>query len=222
MNAIVDEYNVLQFYSRDYLYSRTSADWDFCYTANESKLPNIVTFESQDIASANQVKVLWQVPVKSNYVGTSGALWDSATSFLSAGGLKYPIDESTAAADTILVIELSTIDTYAQQQSLYNFQGHVMINSEIIEFDALQYQYTPKNSVTPLPFWATSATDLNKYKYLSKTGYADPNKPETAFFKPTGRYRVKTRGAFGTKAATHPATAANPGAAWDQVKVVWE
>lgn len=221
MNALVDEYNVLQFYSRDYLYSKTSADWDFCYTANESKLPNIITFDAQDIASANQVKVLWQVPVKSNYVGTSGALWDSATSFLSAGGLKYPIEASTTAANTVLIVELSTIDTYAQQQSLYNFQGYVMIDSEIIEFDALQYQYTPKNSTTPVAFWATSATDLNKYKYLSKTGYADPKKPETAFFRPTGRYRVKTRGALGTAAAAHAATAANPGAVWDQVKVEW-
>jgi len=222
MNASVDEYNMLQFYSRDYLYSRTTPDWNFYHEKIDSNLPNMITFEPNDIASANQVKVLWQVPVKSNYVGTSGALWDSATSFLSAGGLKYPIEAATTAANTILVIELSTIDTYAQQQSLYNFQGYVMIDSEIIEFDALQYQYTPKNSTTPLAFWATSATDLNKYKYLSKTGYADPNKPETAYFRPTGRYRVKTRGALGTAAAAHSATAASPGAAWDQVKVVWE
>ena len=222
MNAVVDEYNVLQFYSRDYLYSKTTADWNFCYTADGLKLPNIVTFDSQDIASANQVKVLWQVPVKSNYVGTSGALWDSSTSFLSAGGLKYPIEELTTAANTVLIIELSTIDTYVQQQSLYNFQGYVMIDSEIIEFDALQYQYTPKNSNTPIAFWATSATDLNKYKYLSKAGYQDPKKPETAYFKPTGRYRVKTRGALGTSPAYHAATAASPGASWDEVKVTWE
>ena len=222
MNASMDEYNTLQFYSRDYLYSKTTADWNFYYEADGSKLPNIITFEPQDIASANQVKVLWQVPVKSNYVGTSGALWDSSTSFLSAGGLKYPIEAATTAANTILIIELSTIDTYVQQQSLYNFQGYVMIDSEIIEFDALQYQYTPKNSSTPVAFWATSATDLNKYKYLSKTGYEDPKKPETAYFKPTGRYRVKTRGALGTSPAYHAATAANTAVNWDEVKVVWE
>ena len=63
---------------------------------------------------------------------------------------------------------------------------------------------------------------INKYKYLSKTGYEDPRKPETAYFKPTGRYRVKTRGALGTSPAYHAATAASPGAIWSEVKVTWE
>jgi hypothetical protein len=117
------------------------------------------------------------------------------------------------------MLEFSTIDQYAQQQSLYNYAGYVLIDSEIIEFDAIQFQYTPKDSNTPQAFWATSSTDLAKYKYISKSGYADPTKPETAFFKPTGRYRVKTRGALGTTAAAHTATSATVSADWQQVSV---
>ena len=224
MNAYVDENGILQFYSRDYMYSKSTVDWNFYYEKEGNALPNIVSIASEDIASANQVKVLWQVPVKTIYTGSSGGLWTSPASFLSAGGLRYPIDANTAAENTVLIIELSTIDQYIQQQSLYNFNGYMLIDSEIIEFDAIQFQYVPKDSVTNAPetFWATSATDLNKYKYLSKSGYADLNKPESAYFKPTGRYRVKTRGALGTSAAAHSATSAGVNTAWDEVNVSWQ
>jgi hypothetical protein len=221
MNAFVDEYGVLQFYSRDYMYSRTTADWGFYYDEDGSIKPNIVSFTPEYIPSANQVKVLWQSPVKTAYVGSSGGLWDSPTTFLSAGGLKYPIEANTSAANTVLMLEFSTIDQYIQQQALFNYNGYVMIDSEIIEFDAIQFQYTPNNSNTPQAFWATSPTDLAKYKYISRSGYADPTKPETAFFKPTGRYRVKTRGALGTTPAYHSATSATVSADWNQVTVNW-
>lgn len=220
MNAVVDENGVLQFYSRDYMYSRTNTDWGFYYDPEGSIQPNIISFTPEYIPSANQVKILWQTPVKSTYVGSAGGLWDSPTSFLSAGGLRYPITADSTPENTILMLEFSTIDQYAQQQSLYNYAGYVLIDSEIIEFDAIQFQYTPKNSNTPQAFWATSPTDLAKYKYISKSGYADPTKPETAFFKPTGRYRVKTRGALGTTAAAHTATSTTVSADWHSTSLV--
>ena len=221
MNAIVDESGVLQFYSRDYMYTRTTSNWGFYYEPEGSIKPNIISMTPEYIPAANQVKVLWQAPVKSTYVGSSGDLWASPTTFLSAGGLKYPIEANTTAENTILILEFSTIDQYIQQQALFNYNGYVMIDSEIIEFDAIQFQYTPNNSNTPATFWATSPTDLAKYKYISRSGYADPTKPETAFFKPTGRYRVKTRGALGTTAAYHSATSTNASVNWDQVTVNW-
>lgn len=219
MNAVVDENNILQFYSRDYLYSKTNIDWQFYYEKEGSIQPNIISFTPEYIPSANQVKVIWKTPIKSNYVGSSRSLWESPTSFLSAGGLKYPISKDTTAANTVLLLELSTIDQYSQQQSLYNYAGYVMIDSEIIEFDAIEFQYVLKNSNTPQVFWATSQTDLSKYRYLSKSGYADPSRPETAFFKPTGKYRVKTRGALGTTAADHAATSNIVSSEWKQVMV---
>ena len=224
MNAVVDNNNILQFYSRDYLYNKTTSNWDFYYAAEGSKKPNIVSIDPQVVASANQVKVLWQVPVKSTYLGSSGGLWSSPTSFLSAGGLRYDIAADSTAENTILIVEFSLLPMYSSQQSIYNFSGYLLIDSEIIEYDAIQYQYVPKESATnaPIGFWATSSSDLNKYRFLSKSGYTDPTKPETAYFRPTGRYRVKTRGALGTTPAFHAATAPNIAANWIERTAAWK
>ena len=200
MNAIVDENNILQFYSRDYMYSRTTKDWNFFYAADSGGiLPNIIDFSQKEIPSANQVKILWQTPISTQYTGGSSALWQSQPTFLSAGGLKTAI----SSTDTELELDLSTIDQYSKQQSIYNFSGYFLIDSEIIEFEAIQYQYVPINSSSFVLVWIYSPADINKYKALSKPGYESEGKPETAHFKPTGKYKIKTRGALGTTAAYH-------------------
>jgi hypothetical protein len=200
MNAVVDENNVLQFYSRDYMYNRTTKDWNFFYAADsEGILPNIIDFSQKEIPSANQVKILWQTPISTQYTGGSSALWQSQPTFLSAGGLKTAISSSA----TELELDLSTIDEYSKQQSIYNFNGYFLIDSEIIEFEAIQYQYVPINSSSFVLVWIYSPADVNKYKALSKPGIESEFKPETAHFKPTGKYKIKTRGALGTTAAYH-------------------
>ena len=68
----------------------------------------------------------------------------------------------------------------------------------------------------------TSQSDIDKYRYLSKPGFADPSKPETSFFRPSGRYRVKTRGALGTTPAYHNKTGANVGSQWSGWEVVFK
>lgn len=224
MNAVFDDNNILQFYSREYMYNRTDADWSFNYDKEGSVLPNIIDFSKQEIASANQVKILWNTPVTSTYVSSSTRLWDSPVTFLSAGGLKYPITAESDAASTILILDLTNVDSYNQFKTLFNFNGYLLIDSEIIEFDAIQYQYVPKESGTNIPqaVWIESDADINKYINLSKTGYVDYNKPETAYFKPTGAYRVKTRGALGTTPAAHSATSEDRLSRWSGVKVVWK
>ncbi len=214
MNAVFDDDNVLQFYSRDYLYdSSRSAVWNFYYSQEGSALPNIVEFNKKEIASANMVKVLWQTPLTSNYIGTSGFLWESPTSFLSAGALKEDI---TAISDEF-IIEISATDTYSIQQSFYNFAGYILIDAEVIEFDAIGYDFTALSDGLKAHVWIGSESDVSKYRALAKPGYEDPLKPaETAYFKPSGRYRVKKdqynnlvgRGALGTKAAAHAASVA--------------
>lgn len=216
MNAFVDENNVLQFYSRNKIYNNLSVDWQFFYDTEMSGasvvgLPNIQSLNKQEIASANEVQILWSSPVTSNYLGNSTFIWQTPTRFLGAGGLKTSIERDTTPVDTILDIDLNTYaDAYSEAQSLYSFSGYVLINSEVIEYDAIQYQYVPKEAsddAVPEKIWVTSALDLNKYRWLSKPGYKDPKKPETAFFRPTGKYRVKTRGALGTNRGEHPASA---------------
>jgi hypothetical protein len=59
---------------------------------------------------------------------------------------------------------------------------------------------------------------------LSKPGFVDINNIlGTAYFKPTGRYRVKTRGALGTVAADHKATPMNviESGGWTERVVEW-
>ena len=223
MNAIFDENNILQFYSRDYMYNRTTADWNFYYDTEGSALPNIIDFSKEEIASANQVKVLWSTPITSNYSGSSGKLWNSPTTYLAAGGLKSPITAESTAANTNLVLDITSPDSYGSIQTLFNFNGYLLIDSEIIEYDAIQYQYVPKESTTNVPtaVWIENESDINKYKYLSKPGFEDTKKPETSYFKPTGAYRVKTRGALGTKPAYHSASALTTLSQWAGREVVW-
>lgn len=215
MNAFFDDNNILQFYSRNYIYGKLNVDWQFHYNDEvvggvTSYLANIKSIAKEDIASANQVQVLWSSPVTSNYLGNSTILWQAPGTYLGAGGLKQSIEKDSAPEDTILEIDLNTYaDTYSNAQTLYNFSGYLLIGSEIIEYDAIQYQYVPKDGSSTSLIWIESPTDLNKYRWLSKPGYLDPKKPETAYFRPTGRYRVKTRGALGTPREFHSATLSN-------------
>jgi hypothetical protein len=219
MNAFFDENNILQFASRDYIYKKTGIDWAFTYDADGTTLPNIINFNKQEIPSANQVKILWQSQLTSNYAGNSGDLWTDEVSYLSAGGLRSSIAADTSPENTILAVDVETLDDYSNA-TLYNFAGYVMIDSEIIEYDAIQYQYTPIGSTTSQNVWVESSSDVNKFRYLSRPGYDLVSKQ--TFFRPTGLYRVKTRGAFGTTPAYHAASALTGLADWSQRKATWE
>jgi len=223
MNAFIDENNILQFYSRDYIYNKVNIDWEFYQSAEGDKLPNIMMFAKNEIPGANYVKILWQSQLTSDYLGNSSDLWVDETSYLSAGGLRQTIEANTSPENTVLAIDIETLDKYSPTAVLYNFQGYVLIDSEIIEYDAIEYQYVPHNSSTTQKVWITSASDVNKYRFLSKPGYADEKKPyETAYFRPTGLYRVKTRGAFGTTASSHKASALASLSNWSQQEVFWQ
>jgi len=223
MNAFVDENNILQFYSRDYIYSKVNIDWEFYQNPEGNKLPNIMMFAKRELQGANYVKILWQSQLTSDYLGNSTDLWTDETSYLSAGGLRQRIDATTSPENTVLAIDVETLDKYSPTAVLYNFQGYVLINSEIIEYDAIEYQYVPHNSTTVQKVWISSVADIKKYQFLSKPGFADEKRPnETAYFRPTGIYRVKTRGAFGTIPATHEASAAASLSEWTQKEVFWQ
>lgn len=218
MNASVDENNILNFYSRDYIYDSTrTADWDFTSEAitlnNKNILPNIISLNKTEDPSANSVKILWQSPATSDYDGSSSPIWQSDTSYLGAGSLAKELVETDT---TYFNLNNNTIDQKSNISSFYGFNGYALINGEIIEYDGIEYQYVPKTSsnnqaVTVL---IKSLTDIYKYKILSKPGYANTNDPSTSFFKPTGRYKILPisasrptggRGALGTKPKTHTA-----------------
>jgi hypothetical protein len=214
MNAIVDENDILQFYSRNYMYSRTAKDWNFYKEKEGNTLPNIIEFSKKEIPSANQVKVRWSTPTTSEYLQSSDPLWQSSESFIIAGGLTESLGVS---GNTNIAIDLSGPSVYNKLISGFNFEGYFLVDSEIIEYDAMGYQYIPaettntmvtdaingtvsNNGTNPINIWIESASDLSKYTALSK--------PPTGTtlqinIKPNGRYRIKTRGALGTTAAAH-------------------
>jgi hypothetical protein len=214
MNAIVDENDVLQFYSRNYMYSRTTKDWNFYQEKEGSALPNIIDFYKKEMPSANQVKIRWSTPTTSEYLQSSDPLWQSSESFIIAGGLTESLN---ASGNSNIAIDLSGPSVYNKLISGFNFEGYFLVDSEIIEYDAMGYQYIPSettnttvtdaingtvlnNGTNPVNIWIESASDLSKYTALSK--------PPTGTtiqinIKPNGRYRIKTRGALGTTAAAH-------------------
>jgi hypothetical protein len=214
MNAIVDENDVLQFYSRNYMYSRTTKDWNFYQEKEGSALPNIIDFYKKEMPSANQVKIRWSTPTTSEYLQSSDPLWQSSESFIIAGGLTESLGVS---GNSNIAIDLSGPSVYNKLISGFNFDGYFLVDSEIIEYDAMGYQYIPaqttnttvtdaingtvlNNGTNPVNIWIESASDLSKYTALSK--------PPTGTtlqinIKPNGRYRIKTRGALGTTAAAH-------------------
>jgi hypothetical protein len=161
MNAFFDEAGVLQFYSREFLYKKTSGDWTFRYDPVDyidftttpgtpiikAKQPNIVSLTKQEIASANQVKVLWKAPLSSNYLGNSTALWQAPTTFLAGGGLKYdlpnPVATITRATASAGVVTFRASNSFMKNNvvsisgispSQYNLQNAVITYADSTQF----------------------------------------------------------------------------------------
>ena len=217
INAFFDKEGVLQIYTRNVIYNTNRpVNWQFFHgTAYDSSdgrifLPNIISLSKNQIPSANSVKVLWQTPLSSSYTGNSGSLWTSPPYILAAGSLE---SDMTTTSDQF-VISLQTIDTFSEQESLFSFNGFVLIDSEIIEYDAIEYQYRKKDENDNKLYyaWISSPSELSQYRYDSRPGALDINKyQETSNFKPSGKYRVKRdeyntlvgRGALGTTATEH-------------------
>jgi hypothetical protein len=203
MNAFFDENNILQFYTRDYLYSKINADWAFTYAQDGEKLPNIVTFDQQEIVSANQVKILWKTPMSSLYTQSSRNFWESEPSFLIAGGLRDngqapAISKNTPAELVDFNIDIDNLDVINNITSAFTFNGYFLVDSEVFEFDAIEYRYIPIGTTSEEKAFIGSEGDWAQYRALSETG------PQN--FKPTGKYRIKARASFGTEAQDHIAT----------------
>ena len=200
MVAIFDENNILQFYTRDYLFSQSTAHWNFKYSKDGSILPNIVSLQKRDLPAVNQVKVLWNPVTASELIGDGQPLWKSGTAFLGAYSLVEDIPASTSGGGAGTEIKLFPITVEDIKQIVYNYSGYLVIDSEIIEYDAVEYQYKDTQGLRKV-LWVTQVSDLQK---LANDLYAleSANK----IIAQTGKVRVKTRGAFGTSAVAHAKT----------------
>jgi hypothetical protein len=204
MVALFDENNVLQFYTREYLFSTVGkTPIEFRYSASGSNLPNILSFNKQDLPSANQVKVLWKSVTTNNYTGNSQPLWASGERNL--GALSLEGDMSAISGQTVGPYSVSGTSSYVKlnlvvandalkSNVLNEYSGYLVIDSEIIEYDAIQYEYTDLSGVRQSKD-ITSGSEALKYLGLSQPGASN--------YQPNGKYRIKTRGAFGTKIVAH-------------------
>ncbi len=198
MVASFDENNVLQFYTRENVFNySSSADWNFRYAASGNNLPNILSLDKQDLSSANQVKVLWNSVTTNEYVGNAQPLWKSGNSFMGALSLEQPLP-ATSGAGSYVSLKMVVTDERQQNVALNTFSGYLVIDSEIIEYDAIQYDYVDLNG-SRQSVDVTSQSDSLKWLGLSMPGANN--------YQPNGKYRIKTRGAFNTQVADHFATA---------------
>ena len=231
MTAVFDENNVLQFYTRDFLYRDRDVDWKTTYDELEEGsspntitiLPNIVSMSKQDLPSANKVIVRWQSALTSNYIQDSSPLWKSPTSYLGALSLDSDLLSSQSAGENSWVKLLPIVtDDNSNIQSLFSFNGYLLINSEIIEYDAVEYTYQPVGTTDWVDVVIKNESDVFKYRALAKAGAADYTKPETVYFRPTGRYRIKARQAFSTPLQDHKVGTKDIISSWTTVDKAWD
>jgi len=207
MVATFDENNVLQFYTRDYLFSQTTPHWNFKYSKDGNILPNIMSLQKRDLPAINQVKILWNPVTASELLGSGQPLWKSGSSYLGAFSLNTTLLNDAGAGS---YISLSPITVNQEtKQIIYSYSGYLVIDSEIIEYDAVEYQYVNK-------LGTVSKVDIEQQSDLQKiANNISLTLPANKAIGQTGRIRIKARGAFGTTPAFHTASGSVAAIGWN-------
>lgn len=192
MIATFDNNDMLQFYPRDYLFEKDrSASFKFRSETKSSNIPNIVSLNKETVPSVKAVKVIYTPIISTNYLGSSDNLYVSPPSALGAAALQETLP-AVATAETDApkgVVSLAPISVYGDlaDTSFYNKSGYFLINNEIVEYDAIEFQYEPLSAPnTVIKKWIKSDSDIAKYLGESKINS----------FKPTLRFRIKERNSF--------------------------
>jgi hypothetical protein len=192
MIATFDNNDVLQFYPRDYLFDKTrTPSFKFRSETKGSNLANIISLDKETVPSVKAVKVIYTPIISTNYQGSSDNLYVSPPAAIGAAALQSSLAASaTAETDSPLgVVSLSPISVYSDlaDTSFYNKSGYFLIDNEIIQYDAVEFQYEPLAAPnTVVKKWITSDADIAKFLGESKIGS----------FKSTLRYRIKERNSF--------------------------
>ena len=220
MIAVFDNKDVLQFYPRGYVFSKTKLpQFSFRYDSNAVGLANISSIAIENVPSVKAIKVLYSPQLTSNYERDADNLYTSPVMILGAGALEEdlgpPPTPTVAVPNPSLgVLKLSPVQISSSAKQLYSYTGYLVLGKEIIEYDAIQYVYKPiipASDGKPVYMWVTSDADIQANQAL-----AEPNT-----FAPTNQYRIKTRNAFGAVAPTdiasltHSASLAGLRTGWD-------
>ena len=206
MVAYFDASGVLKFFDRTYFQNQTSAAWTFNYDQDGTKQPDIIELESEINPGLSDVKLTYNIPLRSSQMADSQPLWTEPA-------------PSTLFAGPYMGIETSGSNQYIKYANTGVFSmttptrhnSYVLLGGEIIEYDAIQYEYT--SGVNKTQVWITTESDVLKYLGLSNVGSAN--------YQPTGKYRIKTRGAFNTTPADHFAAASTILNSWSGYEVRW-
>jgi hypothetical protein len=135
--------------------------------------------------------------------------WTSETYFLSAFTLNQNI-LTTHTAGQYMHLSPAVVNEEESGVTSYNYTGYLAVGSEIIEYDAVNFEYV-NLSGTKQFVDLISKTDNNKYLGVSMQGT----------LKPSGKYRIKTRGAFGTTVSNHYIDAQDIVDSWKGHQVKW-
>jgi len=194
MIAVFDENDILQFYTREYIFVNDTADFKFRYDKVGDNQPNIISLRKTTVPSAKAIKVRYTPQLTSQYSFSADPVYQSGIIQLGAADLIKTLDSTTGSGGSIYTEPVSIYDS-AVDHVFYQKAGYLLINKEIIEYDAIKYTYQVYNTTTIAEQWITSDVDIAKYQGQSVPGT----------FKPTGEYRIKTRNAFSllTAPATH-------------------
>jgi hypothetical protein len=213
MTAVFSYDNVLKFYSREYLFdSSRDVNWSFRSDSSGLDLSNIISLDKTEIPSANQVKVFWNSVSTSDYTQSSGDLWRSSPYYLGAFALDRDL-LSTATAGQYMYLSPSVLNEQELDITLYSYNGYLVIDSEIVEYDAIEFQYKDLLGVWQYVNIEKEGDEM-KYRGLALSGSDN--------FKPSGKYRIKERGSFGTAVANHYAAAQSILDSWNQYGVTWK
>lgn len=233
ITALVDEYNVLQFYTRDYLFDATkTASWSFRDAASGALLPNIMSLSKREMPSINQINIRYKSVSMATYEKSSHEILEFTDDAIMAAAILSDIPESADPAVTpnvahishymgLQIIQVGEQDVLDPSTSTFiPFNGYILIDSEVIEYDAIEYMY--KDSISGVTKYVdvSSKSDLSRYMGLAAVSVDSNATTYKTSMAPTSRYRIKTRGAFGTKKAAHTASPASETAGWTPYKAV--
>ncbi len=194
MVASFDENDRLVFFTRENIFKAGPAQLKFRYDGNDYGLPNIVNLSKENVPSAKSAKVLWSSRLSNVYMPYTKErrLWESPPTILKASALADNLLAVAPAAEGAEkgVMKLYAVTTDLQSEEYaYDHSGYVIIDKEIIEYDALRYSYLPLGADVfddRVSVWIESPNDLMKAQ-----GLAEP-----MTFKFINEYRIKTRNAF--------------------------
>lgn len=180
--AFFNEFDTLCFVSRDKFYdSSATTSWQFLYENEGSNKANIESLDSNTTPTSSAVRIKYNVPTTSNLERSTQPIWtEQAPSTLFASPFQ--------GVETVSGTQYLKYSKHGVFGSVIptRFNSYVLVGSEIMEYDGIEFAYPAVSPETSPRIFETLG------EYLEVRSRYSNN------LTPTGRLRIKTRGAFGT------------------------